>query len=812
MRILVAHSFYRLAGGEDRYVRQQVELLGRRHDVSLLERSNRALETGIGTAAKMTYSLRQNAAVEKAIRQFRPDVIHLHNPYPSLGPAVHLSAARWGIPLVTTSHNFRLRCPNGLMFTEGSPCRRCEHGAYENAVVHHCFPTDSQALAYASALWMHRFVLRLERRVRVFVAPSRFMRTRLLEWGIGADRTALIPNYTDMPPGDATPGEAGVYLGRLSAEKGLDHLLRALVVAGDPPFRFIGAGPLRDHLASQIGELGLRNARLIGKLDREGVARELRAARFAAFSSNWDENAPLAALEAMASGRPLLVTRTGGLAELVETGTGISCAVGDVDGMGAAIRRLMDDDAICRTLGERGLMLADTEYGPGTHLERLEAVYERVRRHLPLTHGRPATPQPVVRSVPAGSSAHAQGPAVRDITVLMAHCYYRDLGGENLSFEAEAGLLEASPARLVTYTRDNREIGELGPLGKVRLAARTVWAEDSYREISELLVRESPDVAHFQNTFPLISPSAFRACRRHGVAVVQALRNYRLFCANGLFYRDARICRDCVGRTVPWPAIAHACYRDSRTQSGAVVAMLSTHRLLGTWEHDVDLYVVPSEFSRGVFIEAGLPAEKLLVKPNFVHPDPGPNQGLGEYALFAGRLAPEKGILTLLDAWRRVRPIPLLIAGDGPLRDYLDWYIAERGLRDCVTLLGYQSPERMIPLMQGARVAVFPSEWYETFGRVAAEAFACGVPVIASSMGAMAEVVADGRTGLHFTPGDAEDLAAKVSWAWSHPAEMEALGRGARGEFEARFTAERNAQLLMEIYRTAIERAQTRRT
>jgi glycosyltransferase involved in cell wall biosynthesis len=819
VRILIAHSFYRVAGGEDRYVRQQVELLGARHEVLLLERSNTELQEGIRTAARMTYSRDERAGIDREIDAFRPDVIHLHNPYPSLGPVVHLAAEARRIPLVVTVHNFRLRCPNGLNFTHGAPCRRCEGGAYANAVIHHCFPTAAQSTAYAFTLWMHRFVLGLERRVGVFVAPSRFMSDRLREWGIPSDRTALIRNYTDLPIGDASPGSAGMYLGRLSGEKGLDILLRALRAAGDPPFRFVGEGPAAAQLQRLSRELGLQHVRFLGRLDREGVVQELRLARFVAFSSRWDENAPLAALEAMAAGRPLIVTRTGGLSELVASGAGISCEVGDVDGLAEAVTRLASDDELCRSCGTRGLELAASEYSPGRHLARLDEVYEGVAGAVAST---PAAAPRASRAIPsAGRAPRPATPGPSDGTgtaaaaplgVLMAHCYYRDLGGENLSFEAEASLVEGSGARLVWYTRDNREIGPLGPLGKARLAARTVWADDSYRALDELVARERPDVAHFQNTFPLISPAAYHACRRHGAAVVQALRNYRLVCANGVLFRDGHVCEDCLGRSVPWPGVAHACYRDSRTQSGAVVAMLSVHRMLGTWERDVDVYLVPSEFSRAKFIEAGLPAEKLLVKPNFVHPDPGPNERPGEYALFAGRLAREKGVLTLLEAWRRVGKLPLKIAGDGPLRTQLRRHIAGHGLADSVELLGYQTPEQVVETMRGARIAIFPSEWYETFGRVAVEAFACGVPVIASNMGAMAEVVTDGRTGLHFTPGDPEDLAARVSWAWAHPAEVEAMGRHARHDYETRFTAARNLAMLMDVYRTAIDRASLRRT
>lgn len=378
MRILIAHSFYRIPGGEDRYVHQQVDLLRERHDVRLLARENDALGTSALTAARMVYSADERRRVGRAVRGFRPDVVHLHNAYPALGPAVHLAARRHGLPLVMTVHNFRLRCPNGLMYTRGAPCRRCESGNYLNALVHDCFPTRSQAAVYATALWTHRFPFRLDEEVSLFVAPSRFMRDRLVEWGIAAERVEVVRNFTDAPAGTSDPGEHGLYLGRLSPEKGLDVLVDALAEAGDPPFRFVGTGPARADLEALVARHRLRNVCFVGQVDREGVRDELSRARYVAFTSAWDENAPLAALEAMTAGRPLIVTRTGGLPELVERGGGVMVEVGDVAAMAGAIRQLMNDGERCRTLGGEALAWALAESRPASHLERLEAAYRRV--------------------------------------------------------------------------------------------------------------------------------------------------------------------------------------------------------------------------------------------------------------------------------------------------------------------------------------------------------------------------------------------------------------------------------------------------
>ena len=380
MKILIAHSFYRILGGENRYVEQQSELLRERHDVELFVRRNERLRASVGTAARMTYSRAEVAEVDEVVTRFRPDVIHLHNAYPSLGPAVHIAARRHRVPLVLTVHNSRLRCPNGYMFTEGAVCRRCESGVYAHAVVHRCFPTRQQGAGYAVALWIHRFVLRLEDAVDLFVCPSAFMRDRLLAWGIADERISVVPNFTAAPPSPPGLGTYGAFVGRLSSEKGVDVLLRALREAGDPPFRIVGDGHLRAGLEGLATQLGLRNTAFLNRLEPADVAAVVRGARFVALPSLCDENAPLSALEAMAAARHLLVSARGGLPELVASGGGLTCRSGDVRDLAARIVELVRDDDLCRRLGEASQAAVRARYAPDPHARMLEEAYRLAAR------------------------------------------------------------------------------------------------------------------------------------------------------------------------------------------------------------------------------------------------------------------------------------------------------------------------------------------------------------------------------------------------------------------------------------------------
>lgn len=382
--------------------------------------------------------------------------------------------------------------------------------------------------------------------------------------------------------------------------------------------------------------------------------------------------------------------------------------------------------------------------------------------------------------------------------VVVVHNHYQFQGGEDESFQSEVRILQEAGHQVVAFTEHNDRVNNLG---HVRTAGRTVWSVEAYRQVRDILRSGKPDMLHVQNFFPLISPSVYYAARAEKVPVVQSLRNYRLLCPAATFFRDGHICEDCMGKAVPWPGVVHNCYRSSKKATMAVTAMISTHHVLQTWVEMVDLYVALTEFARQKFIEGGLPANKIVVKPNFVYPDPGLGEHRGGYMLFVGRLSSEKGINTLLRAWEHLETQrELVIVGSGPLKTEVE-QAAQRIAG--VKYLGQRSVEDVYALMGEAEALILPSEWYEPFGRVAIEAFAKGTPVIAANIGAMSELVEHERTGLLFTPGDAADLASKVEWMCVHPDKVGKMGTEARLEYEAKYTAASNYQQLMNIYELA---------
>jgi glycosyltransferase involved in cell wall biosynthesis len=376
--------------------------------------------------------------------------------------------------------------------------------------------------------------------------------------------------------------------------------------------------------------------------------------------------------------------------------------------------------------------------------------------------------------------------------ILIVHNAYQHRGGEDSVVDAEIALLKSRGHEVQTYFRDNDDIGRILSASVVQ---QTLWSSRTTRDLAELFASFRPDIIHVHNTLPLISPSLYWAAEQAGIPVVQTLHNFRLLCLNGMFLRDGQVCEDCLDN-LPWRGVARKCYRGSWPASAVLAGMLTLHRGLGTYRKKVTRYIALNDFCRQKFIQGGLPAKRIVVKPNFVN-FPPPEALIRQGLLFVGRLSVEKGVGTLSQAVKLLPDARLRVAGEGSEIVLLD------GLGG-VTHLGRLQTEAVRQEMNSAIALVVPSISYETFGLVIIEAFACATPVIASRIGALAELVQDGVSGLLFEPGNAADLAEKIAWAISHPEAMRLMGEAARAEYEAKYTPEINYHQLMAIYVEAI--------
>jgi glycosyltransferase involved in cell wall biosynthesis len=379
------------------------------------------------------------------------------------------------------------------------------------------------------------------------------------------------------------------------------------------------------------------------------------------------------------------------------------------------------------------------------------------------------------------------------LRILFVHNAYQQRGGEDSVVDDEIQLLRDHGHEVELYRRDNHDIESMGKLSAVR---DSLWSARTMHDIGAILSRFRPDVLHTHNTFPLISPSLYWASARRHVPIVQTLHNFRLLCPQAMLLCAGKVCEDCVGK-VPWRGVARRCYRGSLPQSAVLASMLVLHRGLGTYTGKVTRYIALNDFCREVFVRGGLPAGRLRIKPNFVA-DPGFDSVARAGFLYVGRLSAEKGIATLAGALATVPDLQCEVIGTGPEE-------AAIGTLANVKMAGWQQGDYVTARMKWSLALVMPSLCYENFPRTLAEAFACGLPIIASRLGSMAALIRDGETGLLFEPGDARDLAAKLTWAEANPDAMRGMGEAARSEYESKYTPQKNLEILHKIYREAIE-------
>ncbi len=387
--------------------------------------------------------------------------------------------------------------------------------------------------------------------------------------------------------------------------------------------------------------------------------------------------------------------------------------------------------------------------------------------------------------------------------VLVVHNRYRQSAGEDAAVDAQVALLRSAGHDVVLWQQDSRDIDGWTVLRKVGLPARALLSVSAYRDLRALCRREQPDVAHVHNVFPLISPAAYVALSDGGVPVIQTLHNYRLMCPNGLFFRRGRVCELCSSGRMHH-AVRYACYHGSRAHSAAYALSIGAHRAAGTFSR-VSAYIALTAFAAHKVVQAGIaPKDKVHVLGNYAPaPLPSPREAPPAVPTFAflGRLSEEKGVACLVAASSKIGVARVVIAGTGPMLEPMKAHAAARGLP--VEFPGWVAGAQKQALLSGATALVVPSLGYEGFPLTVLDAYAAGVPVIAPRHGGFPDLVQDGETGLLFSPGDPEDLAACMRRLASEPELSAAMGRGARELVLERYTEAAFLRGLLAIYEAA---------
>lgn len=392
----------------------------------------------------------------------------------------------------------------------------------------------------------------------------------------------------------------------------------------------------------------------------------------------------------------------------------------------------------------------------------------------------------------------------KPLHIVMLHNRYQYAGGEDVSTDADVELLREYGHQVTLIEVHNDIIKAYSQFGKLKLFAETAWNFRAYFEMRSQFQKLKPDLVHVQNFFPLFSPSVHAAARSLNIPSIQHLHNFRLGCLNGYLLRNGKICETCVGQN-PWHGVRYGCYRDSAIASFAVWAMIMVNRWRRTWEKDVSGFITPSHFAANKLKEIGISSDRLYVKPYVinhpVHRDLELNIPDQPNFLFVGRLSPEKGVITLLKAWVALNKSDwrLTILGDGAERAKLEQFVSESGLEN-VEFLGYLPPAKIMEVIQSATAIAVPSQWYETFGRVVVEAFACGKPVLASALGALSELITSEHNGFLIPCDRITAWTEKLYWCGTNPETMQIMGNNAYKTYQESYTRSANYHQLMKIY------------
>ena len=379
--------------------------------------------------------------------------------------------------------------------------------------------------------------------------------------------------------------------------------------------------------------------------------------------------------------------------------------------------------------------------------------------------------------------------------ILIIHNRYLQYGGEDSVVASEIDLLKSHGHEVRIYTRDNQEVGQMGKLG---LFISSVWSRKTQYDLLQLISEFGPDIIHVHNTLPLISPVVYWVASEMKVPIVQTIHNFRLACLQAMFLRDGEVCEDCLGK-IPWRGVMHKCYRDSFSASLVSAISLQVHRAIGTYRNKVGGYIALNNFCRNKLVEMGLTEDRIFIKPNFVSMSATGKtaSGITGNPLFVGRLSKDKGVEILAGAMKVFPEVMFDVVGVGP-----DAHVFN-GLTN-VILKGNLPLDEVYALMRAAPFLIMPSIWYENMPRTLVESYGCGTPVIASRIGALAELVENEKSGLLFAPGSCDDLCRAVKWAINHADEMREMGVYARDIYNQKYTEEQNYTMMLDIYEHVI--------
>ena len=399
--------------------------------------------------------------------------------------------------------------------------------------------------------------------------------------------------------------------------------------------------------------------------------------------------------------------------------------------------------------------------------------------------------------------------------ILFVNKFYYLRGGAERSFFESSLILEARGHRVIPFSMqderneptpyaryfvDNVEFNRDHSLReKIEIIPRVIYFSQDRRKLEQLLRKEHVDVAHLHNIAHQLSPSILDSFKKFGIPVVQTMHDYKLICPTYMMLAKEQVCQRCLGGHY-YHAALQKCNKDSFSASLLNMVEMYIHRGLNLYERGIDLFIAPSRFLRQKLIEDGIGDTPIFYLPNFIDTKEYiPQYGGQNYCVYFGRLASNKGVMTLIRAMRGLGNLNLRIVGEGLQRQALQDLVRQEKLNN-VEFLGYLSGGNLKDVIKNSLFVVVPSEWYENCPFSILESFALGKAVIGSEIGGIPELIVPGKDGLLFKPGDVDDLRVKMQSLASDPERTVKMGMNAREKAERKYGVDAHYKMLMAAY------------
>ena len=718
------------------------------------------------------YSVDARRRIRAMIKEFRPDVAHVRNIYHHLSPSILWELKAQGVPVLYHLNDFKVLCPSYNLVAQGEVCEACKGGTFWHAVKQECYPGRGARVALAAEAYVHRWLGTYRKCVDVFLAPSQFVRDKFVEHGWDGGKFEVLPHFQEIHPLQPRSEDRPVlYFGRLSAEKGVDDLLRAMQQLPQMPLIIAGDGPQRAELQELAASLRLSNVKFVGQVGHAERDRLIAKSRFTVLPSRAYETMGKTILESYAEGRAVVASDLGSRRELIHDGeTGLLYRTGDVNQLVEAIQLLGSSPALAEKMGRAGWEMVRERHMPRAHYQKLLGVYEG------LVAGKSS------RSRTAAVVGEAQGRQTRtESAVAMERRQLRVafIGGRGViskysgieTYYEEVGQRLAQMGHGVTvYCRNyfTPAIAEHNGMRLVRLP--TIRSKHLETVIHTLLstahaLTQGYDVVHYHALGPALFSFLPRLLGKKTTVTVQ-----------GLDWQRKK-----------WGRLASAVLRmgeraSVRFPNGTMVVSQTLQRRYRE-THGIEAFYVPNG---GVLRERNEP-RKIL------------EWGLdpGKYVLFLGRFSPEKGCHVLVDAFERIdTDVKLVMAGAS---SYCDEYSRELRTHasERIRMLDWVSGETLDELLTNAMVFVLPSD-LEGLSLALLDAMGAGVCVLTSDVPENREVV-DGA-GFTFRTGSAADLADRLRFLIANPAVREAAGRMAKRQIEEQYQWQKVAEEIEKAY------------